>query len=114
MLKDALLEHGATVYVDDPLFSEEELGALGYAPLRPDDVGEIRAIILQANHHEYQSLDFSHFANCRVVLDGRMALDREKIEPLNIRYIAIGDGNCENPEVQREPVSLSKITSGKY
>jgi len=114
LLRDALLERGAIVYIDDPLFSEEELESLGYTPLPAELAGEIRAIIFQANHQEYQSLDFSNFASCRVVLDGRMALDREKIESLNIRYISIGDGNCEIPEMQRELISLSKITSGKY
>lgn len=93
LLEDALLERGATVYVDDPLFSEAELLALGYTLLPSEHAGEIRAIILQANHQAYQSLDFSRFARCLVVLDGRRALDREMIESLGMHYIAIGDGN---------------------
>lgn len=107
LLKDALVEHGATVYVDDPLFSEEELRALGYTPLPAELAEEIHAIILQANHQGYQSLDFSRFANCQVVLDGRTALDQEKIESLGIRYITIGDGNWEKPEMQRERLYVS-------
>ena len=109
LLKDALSEHGATVYVDDPLFSEEELRALGYTPLRTEDAGEIRAIILQANHQGYQSLDFSCFANCQVVLDGRMALDRGKIESLSMRYITIGDGNYEKLEMQKDAQFLTSL-----
>ncbi len=92
LLQEALLERGGTVYVDDPLFSESELRALGYPPLVPEYENDIRAIILQADHHTYQSLDFSRFARCEVVLDGRRALRREMIESLGMHYIAIGDG----------------------
>jgi nucleotide sugar dehydrogenase len=92
LLKDKLLECGASVYVDDPLFSEEELHALGYTPLTLGLEDEIRAIILQADHKVYQWFDFSQFKNCQVVLDGRCALHREMIESLNMRYITVGDG----------------------
>lgn len=92
LLRDALLEHGASVYVDDPLFSEEELHTLGYTPLTIGLEDEIRAIILQADHKAYQWFDFSRFKGCRVVLDGRCALRREMIESLNMRYITVGDG----------------------
>ncbi len=93
LLQKALLAYGADVYTDDPLFSPDELRTLGYTPLASGRENEIRAIILQANHHAYQSLDFSRFSCCQVVLDGRQALHREKIEALGMRYIAIGDGN---------------------
>jgi nucleotide sugar dehydrogenase len=92
LLRGALLEHGAGVYVHDPLFSEEELHALGYTPLPPGLESEIRAIILQANHDAYQSFDFSRFERCQVVFDGRQALQRTEIESLNMRYISPGDG----------------------
>lgn len=92
LLQEALLQHGAIVYVDDPLFSERALHALGYTPLVAGRENTIRAIILQANHHAYQSLDFSRFVCCEVVLDGRRALHRAMIESLGMRYIAVGDG----------------------
>ena len=92
LLSDALLEHGANVYVDDPLFSDDELQTLGYIPLTKGIENEIRAIILQANHKEYQSFDFSRFKGCQVVLDGRSAMPREVIKSLNMRYITVGDG----------------------
>lgn len=93
LIQNALLEHSATVYVDDPLFSEGELHALGYTPLIPDQAGEVRAIILQADHQLYQGFDFSRFAGCQVVLDGRRALRKELIESLGMHYVAIGDGH---------------------
>ncbi len=92
LLQDALLGCGATVYIDDPLFSQDELHASGYTPFIPELAGEICAVILQAGHQVYQSLDFRQFVRCQVVLDGRAVLSREKIESLGIRYAAIGDG----------------------
>src|SRR5207244_3544525 len=50
LLQDALVEHGATVYTDDPLFSADELYALRYTPLTPLVEDKIRGIILQADH----------------------------------------------------------------
>lgn len=92
LLQQALLASGATVYVDDPLYSADELRALGYTPLPSGGEEEIRAIIVQADHQAYQSFDFSRFAHCQVVLDGRKALRREQIETLGMKYITIGDG----------------------
>jgi UDP-N-acetyl-D-mannosaminuronate dehydrogenase len=97
LLRDALLHHDAKVYVDDPLFSEEELYALGYNPLITGLEDEIKAIILQADHKAYQRLDFSQFKHCQAVLDGRYALRREMIESLKMRYITVGDGNYPGP-----------------
>ena len=111
LLQDALLEHGATVYVDDPLFSEHELRALGYTPLTSEVEGAICAIILQAAHGTYRSLDFSRFADCQVVLDGRRALNPEKIKSLGMRYITIGDGNREEADMQRSMQSVSSVLS---
>ena len=92
LLQDALNEHGADVYVDDPLFSADELCTLEYTSLTPEVEGTIRAIILQADHHAYRSFDLSRFTGCQVVLDGRRALNRKNIEALGMRYISIGDG----------------------
>jgi nucleotide sugar dehydrogenase len=114
LLQDALLEHGATVYVDDPLFSKNELLALGYKPLISDHAGEICAIILQAGHQAYQELDFSRFANCQVILDGRRALRRERVESVGIHYIAVGDGYREKPHrgSDKQPVAASIFQNG--
>jgi nucleotide sugar dehydrogenase len=93
LLRDALLGRDAVVYVDDPMFGEEELRALGYTPLPSGREEAIHAIILQANHRAYSLFDFRRFTCCQVVLDGRNALSREHIESAGIQYIAIGDGN---------------------
>lgn len=91
-LQSALIDRRATVYVDDPLFSDDELEAMGYAPLHEGRAGEISAIILQADHQPYHSFDFARFPKCEVVFDGRWALRQEEIEALGKRYMSIGDG----------------------
>lgn len=92
LLRAAFEACGATVFIDDPLFSTEELQALGYAPITDEHYSRIDVIVLQAAHSTYQNLDWSRFPECRVVLDGRMALRREVIEAQGMRYIRIGDG----------------------
>jgi nucleotide sugar dehydrogenase len=91
LLQEALLQREAMVYVDDPLFSDSELRALGYTPLSSAYEAEVDAIIFQCDHHSYQQFDFGRFKKCSVVFDGRHALPRETIEALGMHYIAIGD-----------------------
>jgi len=93
LLQEALVRHGATVYVDDPLFTEDELRSLGYRPYLTNLEKEIAAVILQSGHYHYQSLDFSGFTQCQIVLDGRQILNRDKIEALGMCYVVIGDGH---------------------
>ncbi|WP_376794700.1 nucleotide sugar dehydrogenase [Thermogemmatispora sp.] len=93
LLRTALQERGARVLADDPLFSPAEIRAAGYTPFSPSAAAEVNAIILQAAHTAYRSFDFGLFTRCRVVLDGRLALQRSEIEALGMRYIAIGDGS---------------------
>jgi nucleotide sugar dehydrogenase len=92
LLSKALLARGATVYAHDPLFSDSEVAALGYTPLGPQHIKQVDAIILQANHLAYQSFQWGQFAHCKVLLDGRQALQREMIESFGMRYLSIGDG----------------------
>ena len=90
LLQEALLRRNAMVYVDDPLFSDSELSALGYTPLPEAYEAGVDAIILQCDHHHYQQFDFGLFKKCRAVFDGRYALHRETIEALGMHYITVG------------------------
>ena len=98
LLRQALLRHGAIVFADDPLYSDEELCALGYTPLPDRNKHEIHAIILQADHQEYAAADFSGFTHCQVVFDGRRALSRLAVESLGMRYLAVGDGGYQQSQ----------------
>ncbi len=100
LLQAALLQHGAQVYVDDPLFSDDELRKLGYTPLAKEQEREVEVIVLQAAHQDYSTLDFGRFIQCTLVLDGRSALNRTAIETHGTRYVTIGDGNISKTTVK--------------
>ena len=91
-LQTALWQHGATVYVDDPLYTPAELHALGFQPLPAGRENEIDAIILQAAHQAYEQLDLRRFTRCRVLLDGRNGLARARVQEAGMRYMALGNG----------------------
>ncbi len=92
LLQAALWRHGATVYVDDPLYTPIELQALGFQPLPAGREKEIDAIILQTAHQAYQSFDFRRFSRCRLLLDGRHGLAPACVEGTGMRYMTLGDG----------------------
>jgi UDP-N-acetyl-D-glucosamine dehydrogenase len=71
-LRDALVARGAEVVADDPLFSDHELGALGFIAW---DGVSVDAAIVQADHREYQALRASDLPGAQVVIDGRGVLD---------------------------------------
>ncbi len=90
LVAGALKHLGATVLVHDPLYSPAETEALGLeaSPLPPRVA--VDAVILQAGHEEYASLDFTTLKGCRAILDGRGFFDASKVEAAGLRYVAIG------------------------
>lgn len=82
-----LLDAGATVSVHDPLYSDNELRALGF---EPHTLGtEVDAAIIQTDHSNYGSLSPSDLLGARVIVDGRKILSRLFGET---RVVRIGDG----------------------
>jgi UDP-N-acetyl-D-mannosaminuronate dehydrogenase len=90
LLNEALRAAGARVLVHDPLFSQAEIAGHGLEPAALEPPPAVDAIVLQASHDEYRSVDFSAFRGCQVLLDGRNALSREDVEAKGIRYLGIG------------------------
>ncbi|HET8590961.1 MAG TPA: nucleotide sugar dehydrogenase [Nakamurella sp.] len=81
----ALTAAGASVGVHDPMYTDQELTALGFTPHRlgsPVDVA-----IVQADHAEYRSLSGDDLPGVRVIVDGRAVLDAEKFPGVDIRVI---------------------------
>jgi nucleotide sugar dehydrogenase len=91
-LADALTSRGAHVFVNDPLFSPEEIANYGLDPVDLPTERHIDAVVLQAMHPQYQSLDLSRLHGCKVFLDGRNAFSRERVEAAGLTYLAIGLG----------------------
>ncbi len=90
LINEALTAAGDVVLVQDPLFSQEEIATHGLQPASLEPPPQVDAIILQANHDEYRTIDFGAFRGCRAILDGRNALSREDIESKGLLYLGIG------------------------
>ncbi|GAB3064454.1 nucleotide sugar dehydrogenase [Virgibacillus ainsalahensis] len=92
LLIDQLKKKQANLFVNDPMFADSEIRKYGVRSLSINDpfVSEIDVVILQAFHEEYSSMDFSHFSNCEMVLDGRNKLNKHEISKLGMKYEGIG------------------------
>ncbi|SFQ31727.1 nucleotide sugar dehydrogenase [Salibacterium halotolerans] len=92
LLTEALKQRKARVYVNDPLFTDQEISTYDMIPLSLEDerISQIDTIILQAFHHEYHFLSFDDFTNCKLIFDGRNDLNKEEIMALGIHYERIG------------------------
>jgi nucleotide sugar dehydrogenase len=87
-----LREADAVPLVSDPLFTDGEIAGYGATPVSLDDLPSGDAVILQAYHDQYRTLDWASLAagGYKVVLDGRNALDRTAIEGVGMGYIGMG------------------------
>ena len=87
-LKDA----GAIPLLNDPLYTDEEISRFGATAVSLEDLPPGDAIILQAYHDRYRSLDWRSLSalGYKVLLDGRNSLDRPTVEGAGLRYMGIG------------------------
>jgi nucleotide sugar dehydrogenase len=88
---DALASRGATVLVHDPLYTDEELTKLGFAPYH---YGEpIDAAVVQADHAEYRTLNAEQLPSIRTFVDGRRVSNAEQWP--GVVYRVIGKPSAE-------------------
>lgn len=71
---------GGIPKVSDPLYSSQEIEKLGLPVL--DDLSEPELLIVQADHEEYRTLDFTKFAKLTHVFDGRNFLANSEHIPI--------------------------------
>jgi nucleotide sugar dehydrogenase len=85
-LKRLLLERSASVYASDPLYSNSEIGELGFQPWSPGD--QVDVVILHTDHEVFGKLDPSHFEDLKAFVDGRnfMSNWRDKIPHLEVSF----------------------------
>ncbi|MCW2914150.1 MAG: UDP-N-acetyl-D-mannosaminuronic acid dehydrogenase [Actinomycetia bacterium] len=82
---EELRRRGATPYVSDPMYSADELTALG---LPPHNGEPVTAVVVQTDHAEYRALGTGDLPGVRVLVDGRRVTD-----PANwtgVRRVVIG------------------------
>lgn len=79
---------GALVAVHDPLYSDDELGALGFSPYH---FGErCDAVVVQTDHPEYRSLTAVSLPGVRAVVDGRNVVDRGAFGASEVPILRLG------------------------
>jgi nucleotide sugar dehydrogenase len=81
----ALKKVGATVLVHDPMYTDEEITALGFAPYKIGTA--VDGVILQADHAEYKKLTSADFPGVKALVDGRRSLSSENFEGVAFRVI---------------------------
>jgi nucleotide sugar dehydrogenase len=87
-LVDALRGRGATPIVHDPMFSDNELKALGLTPGKYDSPAT--AAILHTDHSEYRLLTATQLPAVQVIVDGRGILDRTKFRDDQLVVLGCG------------------------
>ena len=70
---DALKARGAEVVVHDPLYTDDELRALGFEPYAIGDPADLA--ILQTDHADYKTLAPEQIPGVKLLVDGRNASD---------------------------------------
>jgi nucleotide sugar dehydrogenase len=80
-----LQRRGATVFVSDPMYTGQELSALGLPAHAGQDVD---AAVIQTDHADYASLATSDLPGVRVLVDGRRITDAANWD--GVRRIVIG------------------------
>ena len=86
----ALVAEGATPLVHDPLYTDDELTAMGFTPFHFGDTCE--AAIVQADHTEYRSLTPAQIVGASVVLDGRDVTPAAALRAAGVEVLTIGRG----------------------
>lgn len=86
---------GAIVFVDDPLYTDEELTAKGLVPYEVDS--PLDAVIIQAMHRQYADYDWSGIPELHMLLDGRNAIDIANI-PAGMTVLGVGRLNGDGEQ----------------
>jgi len=68
---------GATAFIVDPLYSDEEIIKLGLKV--NNDISQIDGIVLHTKHDAFRDIDFGGWQKLSAIIDGRAFLDVKKI-----------------------------------
>src|SRR5690606_3901627 len=86
---EALPISGAQVLVHDPLYSADELAALGLTAYGTGVDGPVDGVVVQADHPEYAPLGADDVPGVRVLVDGRGITRPERWQ--GVRRVVLGE-----------------------
>ncbi len=84
---DAMKARREIVSVHDPIFSDEEIGAMGFKPYHRGE--PIDVLVLQADHEDYRQWRDQDCPGVKTVVDGRAFLDPAQWQGVR-KFIRIG------------------------
>ena len=87
---EELHRKGAHALIHDPLFEAHELASLEAEVVDLGGELDVDAVIVQAFHTEYGSLDWARFRGLQAVFDGRGAVDPDRVRRTGASYLAVG------------------------
>jgi nucleotide sugar dehydrogenase len=87
---DALKERGAEVVVADPMYTEDEIRALGFTPYIVGSGESVDAAIIQTDHVEYRTLTPADLPGVGTLIDGRRITDPAAWQGVRRRMIGAG------------------------
>lgn len=82
---EALKKRGALPFVQDPIYSDSELMDFGFEVYNPGV--SVDAIVVQADHKEYQDFTIDMFPDVKTVLDGRGILNQDSWQGTNFHIL---------------------------
>ncbi|RCW38509.1 nucleotide sugar dehydrogenase [Halopolyspora algeriensis] len=82
---EALRSRGATALVHDPMYTDEELRALGFEPYHLGD--KVNAAVVQADHREYAELGPNDLPGISTFVDGRRVSSADRWPGVDYRVI---------------------------
>ena len=88
---DALKERGAEVVVADPMYTEDEIRALGFTPYVVGSGEPVNAAIIQTDHVEYRTLTPADLPGVGTLIDGRRITDSAAWQGVRRRMIGAGN-----------------------
>ena len=89
---EELTRAGASPLVHDPLYTDDELAALGFSPHHLGN--PVDAAVIQADHREYADLTAADLPGVKAIADGRNHLRVEAFH--GVRLLRLGDGQSRD------------------
>lgn len=92
LLKVELERRGAVAQFHDPLYTVDEIAALGLLPCGTVNEGNPDILIVNTAHTEYRDLKLTQLAEggLTAIVDGRGLFNRETVESYGISYYGVG------------------------